>query len=77
MSLVAYASETNNQDGTRAMIGRGSCVCKHRCDVKMVCFPLANHAGTNLKKVFELKTRQNYFIYPFPRQLKLGKSLQT
>ena len=24
MSLVAYASETNNQDGTRAMIGRGS-----------------------------------------------------
>ena len=26
MSLAAYASETNNQDGTRAMIGRGSCL---------------------------------------------------
>ena len=27
------------------------------------------------EKVFERKTRQVYFIYPFPRWLKLGKSL--
>ena len=32
----------------------------------MFCFSRANHASTNLKKVFELKTRQVYFIYPFP-----------
>ena len=29
------------------------------------------------EKVFEFKTRQGYFIYPFLRRLKLGKSLQT
>ena len=52
---------------------------------EMFCFSRANHASTNLKKVFELKTRQVtniihgqvYFIYSFPRRLKLGKSLQT
>ena len=60
-------------------------VCKHSCDLEMLCFSRANHASTNLKKVFELKTRQVmdiihgqvYFIYPFPCRLKLGKSLQT
>ena len=30
-----------------------------------------------IEKVFELKTQQLYFIHPFPRWLKLGKSLQT
>ena len=35
-----------------------------------------DHASTNLKKVLSWKTRQVYFIYPFPRQLKLGKSLE-
>ena len=29
-----------------------------------------------LEKGFELKTRQVYFIYPFPRGEKHGKSLQ-
>ena len=52
-------------------------VCKHGCDVKMFCFSRANHASTNLKKVLSWKTRQVYFIYPFPRRLKLEKSLET
>ena len=53
-------------------------VCKHGYDVKMFCFSRANHASTNLKKVLSWKIRrQVYFIYPFPRRLKLGKSLQT
>ena len=42
----------------------------------MSCFSRANHASTNLKKVLRFKTRQVYFIYPFLRRLKLGKSLQ-
>ena len=42
----------------------------------MFRFSRANHASTNLKKVFKFKTRQVYFIYPFLRRLKLGKSLQ-
>ena len=29
------------------------------------------------EKGFELKTQQVYFIYPFPRRLKLEKSLET
>ena len=32
---------------------------------------------TNLKKVLSRKTRQVYVIYPFPRQLKLGETLET
>ena len=52
-------------------------VCKHSCDVKMFCFSRANHASTNLKKVLSWKTWQVYFIYPFPRRLKLEKSLET
>ena len=52
-------------------------VCKHGCDVKMFCFSRANHAGTNLKTVLSWKTRQSYFIYPFPRRLKLEQSLET
>ena len=44
----------------------------------MFCFSRANLKSTNLKKkVFELKNRQVYFIYPFPCWLKLGQSLQT
>ena len=31
-------------------------VCKHGCDVKMLCFSRANHASMNLKKGFEFKT---------------------
>ena len=31
-------------------------VCKHGCDVKMLCFSRANHASTNLKKVLSWKT---------------------
>ena len=52
-------------------------VCKHGCDIKMFCFSRANHARSNLKKVLSWKPRQVYFIHPFPRQLKLGKSLET
>ena len=52
-------------------------VCKHGCDIKMFCFSRANHASTNLKKVLSWKPRQVYFIHPFPRRLKLGKSLET
>ena len=51
-------------------------VCKHGCGVKLFGFSRANHASTNLKKVFEFKTQKVYFIYPFLRRLKLGKSLQ-
>ena len=47
-------------------------VCKLGCDVKMFCFSRANHASTNLKKVLSWKPQQVYFIYPFPRRLKLG-----
>ena len=51
-------------------------VCRHGCVVKKFCFSRANHAKHEFEKVFELKTRQVYFIYPFLRRLKLGKSLQ-
>ena len=51
-------------------------VCKHGCDIKMFCFSRANHARSNLKKVLSWKPRQVYFIHPFPRRLKLGKSLE-
>ena len=51
-------------------------VCKHGCGVKMFCFSCANHARDEFEKVFEFKTRQVYFICPFLRQVKLGKSLQ-
>ena len=43
----------------------------------MFCFSCANHASTKLRKVLSWKTRQVYFIYPFPRRLKLEKSLET
>ena len=44
----------------------------------MFYFSRANHASTNLKKALSWKIRrQVYFIYPFPRRLKLGKSLET
>ena len=43
----------------------------------MFCFSRTNHASTNLKKVLSWKTRQVYFIYPFPRRLKLERSLET
>ena len=52
-------------------------VCKHGCDIKMFCFSRANHASTNLKKVLSWKPRQVYFIHPFSRRLKLGKSVET
>ena len=52
-------------------------VCKYGCEVNMFCFSRANHASTNLKKVWSWKTRQVYFIYPFPCPLKLEKSLET
>ena len=52
-------------------------VCKRGYDVKVFRSSRANHAVMNLKKIFEMKTRQAYFIYPaFPHWLKLGKSLQ-
>ena len=51
-------------------------VCKHGCGVKLFGFSRANHASTKFEKVFEFKTRQVYFIYPFLRRLKHGKSLQ-
>ena len=43
----------------------------------MFCFSCANHASTKLRKVLSWKTRQVYFIYPFPCRLKLEKSLET
>ena len=54
-------------------------VCKHGCGVKLFGFSRANHASANLKKSSidrEFKTQKVYFIYPFLRRLKLGKSLQ-
>ena len=51
-------------------------VCKHGCGVNLFGFSRANHASTKFEKVFEFKTRQVYFIYPFLRRLKHGKSLQ-
>ena len=51
-------------------------VCKHGCAVKTFCFSRANYASTNLKMFSSIKTRQVYFIYPFLRRLRLGKSLQ-
>ena len=51
-------------------------VCKHGCGVKLFGFSRANHASTNLKKSSSSKTQKVYFIYPFLRRLKLGKSLQ-
>ena len=51
-------------------------VCKHGCGVKLFGFSRANHASTKFEKVFEFKTQKVYFIYPFLRRLKLGKSLQ-
>ena len=50
-------------------------VCKHGFDVRCFAFR-ANHASMNSEKVLVIKTRQVYFIYPFLRWLKLGKSLQ-
>ena len=47
-------------------------VCKHGCGVKMFCFSRKHE----FEKVFKFKTQQVYFIYPFLRRLKLGKSLQ-
>ena len=53
-------------------------VCKHGCDVKMFCFSRANHVSTNLKKFLSSKLdKVTLLFYPFLRQLKLGKSLQT
>ena len=52
-------------------------VCKHGCDIKMFCFSPANHASMNLKKVLSWKPQQVYFVHPFPRGLKLAKSLET
>ena len=52
-------------------------VCKHGCDVKIFCFLRANHASTNLKKGLELKILTSLLYYPFPRRLKLEKSLET
>ena len=46
-------------------------VCKHGCGVKMFCFSHDNHAGMNLNSTI-LRN-----IYPIPRRLKLGKSLQN
>ena len=51
-------------------------VCKHGCGVKLFGFSRADDASTKFEKVFEFKTRQVYFIYPFLRRLKHGKSLQ-
>ena len=54
-------------DSTRAIIDREACFHDgmYGCDVKM------------LKKGFGVETRHVYFIYPFPRRLKLGKGLFT
>ena len=43
----------------------------------MVCCARANCASTTIWKRLKLKTRQVYFIYPFPRRMKLGKALKT
>ena len=67
-------------DSTRALIDREACFHDgmYGCDVKMFNFWLANHTwSTNLKKGFGVETRHVYFIYPFPRRLKLGKGLFT
>ena len=48
-------------------------VCKHGCGVKLFAF---RALITQARSFVKFKTRQVYFIYPFLRRLKLGKSLQ-
>ena len=50
-------------------------VCKHGCGVKLLAFRELTRKH-EFEKVFEFKTRQVYFIYPFLRRLKHGKSSQ-
>ena len=50
-------------------------VCKHCCGVKLFGFSRLSRKH-KFEKVFEFKTQKVYFIYPFLRRLKLGKSLQ-
>ena len=46
--------------------------------VTSICLVFARWSHKHeFEKDFESRTRQVYFIYPFPRRLKLGKSLQT
>ena len=58
-------------------------VCKHGCEyVNMVvtsrCFAFrALITQARIWKILSWKPRQVYFIHPFPRRLKLGKSLET
>ena len=49
-------------------------VCKHGFDVKMFCFSRQSRKH-EFENVFELKTRQVSFIYPFPRRLELWVNL--
>ena len=51
-------------------------VCKHGCHVRCFAFR-ALITQARIWKSLVIKTRQVYFIYPFLRRLKLGKSLQT
>ena len=61
----------------RALIGQEVCLHeslrKHGCDSKMFFF----RALITQAWVFEMKTRQVYFIHTFPRRRELGESLQT
>ena len=46
------------------------------CDVKMSCFSRANHASTNLKKVFELKNSSSWLYLPISSSAETWKILQ-
>ena len=47
-------------------------VCKHGCDF-MFCFSRANHASTNLKKCFELKTSTSLLYSPISSSAETWK----
>ena len=47
-------------------------VCKHGCDVKMLCFSRANHASTNFKKKNEFKTWQ-FTLFTIPSSAETWK----
>jgi len=51
-------------------------VCKNGCEVTVFCFSRANQQA-RIWKSFRVFNSKVYFIYPFSRRLKRGKSLQT
>ena len=59
----------------RALIGREECLPATIMQTWLWLF--CSSREHEFEKVFEFKTRQVYFIYPFLRRLKLGIPLKT